>query len=308
MNSYSDEGGVFYSIDNYYTKILLDSTEFLENSSKENLISAIYTANFMIKNVTLRDNKNMLFFLPSSNLYFEQSYVGNLECTNLISGCLAYASELSTLTIKEMIFKNISHLLLEGGIKLDHSFLKLDKANFFLIRNQERTGSCIFGSFSSVFINYSIFEDFDSGCIYLQNSILEINSSFFLKLQRKEDEFRFQMVYSCILCDTCSSFKLSSSVFYMNKFADKGGAISLILSDRNQRKLIFDYSISECFFLENQAFEDGGAIYFIFGSLTIRNCSFILNQAKNGGAIFYQNQFKHNFLLFLLTSFFYLLI
>lgn len=293
MHSYSDEGGVFSSIDNYYSKILFDGTDFLENSSKENLISAIYTPNFILKNVTMRDNRNILFFLLSSNLYLEQSYVSNLVCVNLISGCLAYASEFSTLVIKEVIIRNASHLLLEGGIKLDNSFLKIETANFFMIRNQERTGSCVFGISSSVFINYSIFENFDSGCIYLLNSKLEINSSYFMKLQTKEVDFRIKLDYSCILCDACSLFSLSASVFFMNTFADYGGAISLISTEINKNNHIFNYYIIECFFLENQAVKDGGAIHILFGNLSLMNCSFIRNEAENGGAIFYQNKCKY---------------
>lgn len=56
----------------------------------------------------------------------------------------------------------------------------------------------------------------------------------------------------------------------------------------NPQKRIFH--IFDSSFIENEVFEKGGAIYIENSPITLTNCIFQANQAKEGGAIFINSE------------------
>ncbi len=75
-------------------------------------------------------------------------------------------------------------------------------------------------------------------------------------------------------------FVLSGSTFESNVSEQNGGGLYLsIWSDTPAE-------IANCYFSDNQAVGDGGALLFDYGSLTLSDCIFENNQARVGGAVY----------------------
>ena len=281
VNNTAEEGGIYVGVDNILYEIYFINTIFIGNSAIDSLISIENSLNIYFINTTFLDNKNLLFSCSSSQINLLYSVVSNLECTNLLPACLAYFTEKAVLMIDTVQIQNVNHLLAEGGIRLDNSYLKISNAYLIGMKTTKKKGSCISGVSSILEINTIYVENYDMNCIFLEETFINLTESYFTN-----DQQLFEVTqgdFGTIFCKNCLSFNLSFNVFNSNNYVKDGGAITL-----SSLSLDAENKINSCTFINVKGENQGGALFIDNTNLEINNSSFFGNEAFEGGAIFFQ--------------------
>lgn len=284
LDNQSDEGGIFFGIDNLNYDLSFQNTILMGNSALSCLISIENSANIYFINVTFINNKNLLFSTASSKVYLLSSTIFDLNCDNIISACLAYFTEKASLIIDSVYIKNVTHSSAEGGIRMENSFLNVSKTSLMNLKTVKKLGSCFSGINSKFEIFNISVQNYEINCIFLRESYFNLTQSFFVindevylnKLEKAIQNF------GTIWCENCYSLNIKNSFFGSNQVTD-GGAITL--SSLNFSK---ENKIEGSIFIKNKASNKGGALLLLNTNLRIFNCLFVNNLAKEGGSIFYQ--------------------
>ena len=291
INNTSEEGGIYYGVDNVFEINLFENCSFYNNSGRMSLFSIINSKEILFINVNFENNINILFFILSVNVTLLNSNVNNLNCiSDVIAGCVAFCFHQSSLKIINGSFKNITHENLNNGIHLEDSELILNGAIFKTMRGFLDSPSFISASFSIILILNSHFQDYGYNVINLISSHLDLRFSKFVIDQ--ENNFKSSNLHGSIFCSFCKTIFIDSCDFYGNYGALNGGAIQIYKNDlflEEEKYLIINSN-----FTNNSALEKGGAIYLIESSLSLFNCEFKDNNAKFGGAIYSEANYNDN--------------
>lgn len=281
LNNTSDEGGIFYGIDNIFFEIYFKNTIFAGNLALDSLISIENSFNITFMNVTFVDNKNLLFSFSSTEINLLFSVINNLECSNMLPACLAYLRNEAIFVIDHVQIRNVNNLLSEGGIRLENSALIMSQTHLINMKTIKKQGSCISGISSVLKINAISAENYDMNCIFLEKAIMNLANSLFRNYKLSEDDAFGD--FGTIVCKNCLSFNVLFTVFDSNNYLKNGGAITL-----SSISLDEENSINSCLFLNIKVKNQGGALFIDDTKLEIYNSSFFGNEALDGGAIFFQ--------------------
>lgn len=283
-NNTSDEGGVFYGIDNSY-EIYFKNTIFYGNSALDSLISIENSLKTYFINTTFNNNTNLLFSCSSSKINLLFSIIKNSRCTDFSPACVAYLKAKSVLLIDTVQIQNVNNLNAEGVIRLDNSYLIMSKSHLISMKTTKKLGSCISGLSSFLEINALYVENYDRNCIFLEEAFINLSKSFFTNYKNQFEEIKLfdaiQGNFGTIFCKNCFSFNLSANVFDSNSNVQNGGAISLSSLSLNSSN-----GISSCSFINMKSENQGGALFLENVNIEIYNTSFFGNIASEGGAIF----------------------
>lgn len=288
INSNSDEGGIFFGIDNVFSEIIFQNTIFYGNSAFDSLLSIENCIKVTFFNVTFQKNKNLLFAASFSNVYIYYSKIIDLECYNLRPACLAYFLDNSYLVLNMIYVKNVKHFNAEGGMRMIDSHLYLSNSNFYNLKTAESLSSCISGINSKFDISFISIIKYEFNCFYLQESSLNLTESLF---DNTNDNISNETLLEnkiknigTISCKNCLSFNVNHCVFSSNSYNIYEGGV-ILLSDL---KVLNEKFVNNTIFVRNKVMNKGGAMLIFDTKLRILNSFFLENKAKEGGSIFYQ--------------------
>ena len=235
----------------------------------------------------------------SSQVEMEQSQVYNNSAISC--GAIMAAANGVRLNITSSVFKN--NLVLNTGGNLyaqSSSFVTITNCSFF--GNVAKTGyggAILVALESTLRVSNSIFAQNTAG--FRGGGAIAIPDSAYVLLDNCSLS---DNIFGAILVERGSSLRVRNSKMYNHSSADIGGVIFVnmamvhlanvhfegnyahlgggtIFAQRNSR-----VTITDCFFIHNEAYQQGGAVEAEMGVIVhINNTSFAGNHAKNGGAL-----------------------
>lgn len=243
-------------------------------------IFEIGSSNLSIINSTFVDNHNTLFLAENSVLSFNNSIISNHLCYTNIQGCVIFSNYETNLYIKNIKISDVSSSN-KDNIYLQSTIALIDGLFMNNISASKQKGSCLGAIDSNIEMKTSFFQDFFWNCIYLEKSRIMAEN---IKLSNSlPHTFKF---YGAFICNDCESSKIMNSLFEKNQNIYKGAALFINSNLKTQTSYMSQNLIKNCFFVENEAVEDGGGIFSENQYLIIENCTFAFNRAKRGGGIF----------------------
>ena len=148
---------------------------------------------------------------------------------------------------------------------------------------------CVLALNSVINIYEVSFLDYDVNCFLINGAKLTISDSLFLNSKvAKGENYYIKAIYGTLYCEYCINVSIINCTFNGNYGAKYGGGITFyqmdLKSNENNKFLI-----SQCKFLNNSVFENGGAILIYNAKTIIYDTIFQLNVAKNGGGVFFES-------------------
>ena len=214
-----------------------------------------------------------------------------------------------------------TQIISEGTITATNTIFKGGEASNYDKYDNNDGGAicCPSNEYKAILNNCSFINNFAEygGAISMHGGSLEINNCRFIN----NTAYNYGGAISCIgTASFNSKLKIRNSVFINDSsLNDAGGAIYAKFTVFNGDNITFissnatfgsaatllnSYSkLYDLNLLNNMAKYDGGAIYCMYGNLTVQTSSFINNSANNGGALFMDgcdyfsiesNEFKNN--------------
>lgn len=291
-------GGVFY-IDELSNVKLEDS--IIEGSKTKGTLFDCGSSNLKIINSTIRNSQNNMFLLiGSSTLNLSQTNIFNHECSSILQGCLIFAQSNSFVFGKDLNISQISSKT-NDNIFFSSSSGLFESIQMTKIQTNKMKGACLGSSASNISVVGGNFEEYNGNCFNNEASFINIKNSTFHHNYGVE---RRDLYLSTFICYNCKFYNIEFTTFFDNKFTDKGSAMQIMSDYKTNNEIVLLNTIKNCSFIENEAFEDGGAIYLRNQHVSIEGSFFSSNLAQNGGAIF--TIMKGNLLTIkILTQFFY---
>ena len=298
IGNFANEGGVVHSVEDYHATMTISNSTFVNNYGDLNLFNGL-DSNFVLINSTLTNNTNMVFSLMRSSLVLDGVSITNHSCSTNYKGCISNGL-LTTMNVNNLSINAINTILEDvAGFYLDTSSGEFSNVSFENLESLKHVGNCFYLLNSSLAVTVGNFLNYEQNCFSAQNSSLLVENTYFNNENSATQIILTTFGFGTIYCETCWKFILSNSFLIMNKLSNIGGAVSLI-SDPGD-----DFNISAKFynvsFIDNQAFDLGGAVYLSNVHSTFNFCNFTQNKADKGAAIYFYSlgNFLPNLLFFI---------
>lgn len=236
-----------------------------------------------MRNILFEENSNNIFLSDSSNLNLTEIKILNHNCFEILQGCVLniYATSLS---VNQLIIEKLSSYKEEGTLyfwKSNGTLINLKLSN---VKNFKQKGSCLSIYESNLTLSQNIFYNYDSNCLFIQESILYLNNSIFNK---NTNNLNGMIGDLGSIYGLNTQLYLENCIFNENRISADGAAIFLkdSLSFKPSLK-----SIKSSVFYKNMALKKGGGLYLKNQNLEISNCTFLENEAEQGGGIYLFNE------------------
>lgn len=254
----------------------------IEGSQTKGTLFDCGSSNLNIINSTIKNSKNNMFLLiSSSTLNLSQTNIFNHECSSILQGCVIFAQN-SNVFAKDLNISRISSKT-DDNIYFASSTGFFDSIQMKKMKTNKMKGTCLGSSTSNISVVGGYFEEYNGNCFNNEASLIQIKKSNFRHNYGAEGR---SLNLSAFICYNCKFYNIESTNFFDNKFIDKGSAIQIISDYKTNNEIVPLNFIKNCSFIENEALEDGGAIYLRNQHVSIEDSFFSSNRAQNGGAIF----------------------
>lgn len=244
----------------------------------------ISTTIFEFRKIKFDGNLNNAFYSDNSSLNLKNTTILNHNCLEKLHGCTANIYN-SIIEIQFFEINTLRSHIEEGTFYFWKAEGEISNMNLINIQNFKQIGSCISGYESKLYIKNSLFSKYDSNCIYAYDSIFSIDKCQFYTNNNTinngsigEYGAIFSVnTYVCILY----------CIFIGNLLSLNGAGIYLSdsLSFISPLKTILNTT-----FIRNSVRNQGGGLFLKNQNIEIDNCTFLENEAENGGAIYLFNE------------------
>jgi hypothetical protein len=276
-------GSVLFAQENYENSSMIDSINITNCKAAYSIID-IKTTSIDLKNVIFDGNINNGILSEDASLNLTNITIINHNCFENLQGCALYI--FNTLTLIKYMEINLLASYVEGGtIFMEQTKSEISQLKLNNIKNFKKIGSCISAYEVEISINKSFFHQYDSNCFFGVKSNVSIDNCLFESYNDLNNANEFVGQYGAFFGLNIYVTILDSQ-FIGNLFALNGAAIFL----RDDYETSSLKIISASIFMQNIAKEKGGAIFLKNQNLEVSNCSFVGNQAIEGGAIYLYTQ------------------
>lgn len=246
----------------------------------------IKTTIFEFRKIKFEDNLNNVFFSEDSTLNLTNITILNHNCFENLQGCTASIYN-SVITIQFLEIDTLASYIEEGTLYFWKAEGEISNVIFNNINNFKQIGSCISGYESKLDVKNSLFSKYDGNCIYGYDSIFSIDRCQFDTNTNTINGFIGE--YGAIF-SVNTQISILSSKFIGNLLSLNGAGIYLSDSFTFRSPI---KTISNTTFIRNSVQNQGGGLFLKNQNIEINNCTFLENEAENGGAIYLFNEGKN---------------
>lgn len=223
------EGSIFY-VDGLRLGLSSFINILIQNCSSS--VSLIYfgsSANNLLKSINFQNVEGRIFKITQrSSISIQFLTITNISCNNeayFQSGAIFYVDSLSSISITQVNITNLKNTASPGAFYLENSKLIMNDFNVTNVKSS--SGIACMSAFGSIAnITKSYFNDFLSGCFYIEKSTVFITNCKFLNKGTKVSNNIYASVVECFLC---IKLVIDEAVFYGNiNNSEDGGVIFLM--------------------------------------------------------------------------------
>ena len=294
-NSYSQQGGFLYGLNNFFSQSVMTNVTFLNIDGNIDLIS-ISNTDLVFDKCTFSNNNNKLATILESKISIINSILLNHK------GNLFYCYFSSTLKVIGSTFSSVKESI-EDTMYFEESTLEIQNSLFKDVENKNNAGSIGTGIYSKFYIQNSTFINYKFNCFTLFKGEFLANYSKF-----QNDNYLFTDNskvgdIGCIYLESCLKIQIVASNFSGGKNVLRGGSININVKTMDGVNDGF-FVVNKNNFHNNDAKSIGGALNILNGKGIISSCVFNENTAFYGGAIYFTNDkssCKHKIIIFLIN-------